>query len=107
VRKLVAQRTVQSPSQLLPANVNHFVRHIGELRLPLAGPYRPNARLYLFPDGRLLWMVRLWEVDRPVAHLVRTETLRAFARANGLGDFRAEIERLYRAGRREALRAVR
>jgi hypothetical protein len=82
------------------------VRKIGELRLPLAGPYRPRARLYLFPDGRLLWHVRLWEYDRAVSHLVRTDTLRAFARINALRVTLAEIDELSRRGRAEARRAV-
>ncbi len=67
---------------------------VGEIRLPLAGPYAPRARLIRFPDGRLLWHVRLWEYDRPVAHVVGTETLRTFARINGLGELRRQIDEL-------------
>jgi len=70
------------------------VRKIGELRLPLAGPYRPRARLYRYPDGRLLWLVRLWEYDRAVPHLVSTATLREFARVNRLPRVRAEVDHL-------------
>jgi hypothetical protein len=104
VETLVAQRTVRTPSQPIPRRTNPTVRAIGELRLPLAGPYRPWARLYLYPDGRLLWRIRLWEVWGPVAHLVRTETLRSFARANRLPALLAEVERLYASGRAEAAR---
>jgi hypothetical protein len=80
------------------------IRKIGELRLPIAGPYRPRARLYLFPDGRLLWHVRLWEHDRAVSHLVRTETLRTFARVNRLPATRAEIDALVQRALAEARR---
>jgi len=65
---------------------------VGEVRLPLAGPYRPRARLYQLPDGRLLWHVRLWEDDRAVAHLVPTSVLAAFARVNRLPQLEAEID---------------
>jgi hypothetical protein len=80
------------------------VRKIGEVRLPLAGPYRPRARLYLYPDGRLLWHVRLWEYDRPVSHLFRTETVRAFARINALARTLAEIDELTQRALAEARR---
>lgn len=70
------------------------VRKVGEVRLPLAGPYCPRARLYRYPDGRLLWLVRLWEVDRAVPHLVSTEVLQGFAHRNGLPRLRAEVDAL-------------
>jgi hypothetical protein len=75
---------------------------LGEVRLPLAGPYAPRARLFRLPDGRLVWHVRLWEVDRAVPHVVPTETLRAFARLNGLATLRAEIDRLVEAAVEES-----
>lgn len=62
------------------------------MRLPLAGPYRPRAQLVQYPDGRLLWHVRLWEVDRVVPHEVSTAVLRAFARRNRLPTLEAEID---------------
>jgi hypothetical protein len=71
---------------------------VGELRLPIAGPYRPRARLYRYPDGRLLWLVRLWEYDHAVPHLVSSAILREFARANGLARLRAEIDALLERG---------
>jgi len=70
------------------------VRKVGELRLPIAGPYRPRARLYRYPDGRLLWLVRLWEYDQAVPHLVSTAVLREFARRSGLFRLHAEIDAL-------------
>jgi hypothetical protein len=106
VENLVANSALRTPSQLVPRRTNSTVRCIGELRLPLAGPYRPWARLYLYPDGRLLWRVRLWESYGPVAHLVRTETLRTFARINGLPALLAEVDRLHASGRAEASRDV-
>lgn len=97
---------VRAPSQPIPRRPSARVQKIGELRLPLAGPYRPRARLYLFPDGRLLWYVRLWELDRVVPHLVRTETLRTFARVNRLPVVEAEVDAIHRRGRAEANRAL-
>jgi len=105
VEKLDANSIVQTPSQPVPRRTRPTVQKIGELRLPLAGPYRPRARLYLFPDGRLLWRVRLWEYDRAVVHLLRTEVLRAFARANGLPRTLAEIDALRLRGLEESQRA--
>ena len=64
------------------------------MRLPLAGPYRPRARLAQLPNGRLLWEVRLWEYDRAVRHVVSTDVLRTFARVNGLPALAAEVEAL-------------
>jgi len=65
----------------------------------MAGPYRPRARLYRYPDGRLLWLVRLWEYDRAVPHLVSTDTLREFARINRLPLVRAEVDALVERAR--------
>jgi len=75
------------------------VRKVGELRLPMAGPYCPRARLYRYPDGRLVWLVRLWEYDRAVPHLVATATLREFARINRLPRVRAEVDALVERAR--------
>ncbi|MCI4335752.1 MAG: hypothetical protein L3K17_00940 [Thermoplasmata archaeon] len=73
------------------------VRRVGRLRLPLAGPYRPWATLYLCPDGRTFWTVRLWEVDRPVRRVYSTAALRGFARAQRLDALLREIDALVRA----------
>jgi hypothetical protein len=94
-----AERIAPAPKQPLPSlpfpeHARSRVRKVGEVRLPLAGPYRPRARLYRYPDGRLLWLVRLWENDRVVPHLVSTAVLREFARANRLAHLRAEIDAL-------------
>jgi hypothetical protein len=96
---LDAERIVETsaepvPSLPLPERAVPRVRKVGELRLPIAVPYLPRARLYRYPDGRLLWLVRLWEVDRAVPHLVSTEVLREFARENGLARLRAEVDAL-------------
>lgn len=74
------------------------VRRIGRVRVPLAGPYRPWATLYRMPDGRAIWVIRLWEYGRPVRHAVGTATLLTYARASGLTALAAEVEAL--AGRR-------
>lgn len=82
------------PGEPFPERSAVRVRKVGELRLPIAGPYRPRARLYRYPDGRLLWLVRLWEYDRVVPHLVSTAVLREFARRNGLPRVRADVDSL-------------
>jgi hypothetical protein len=91
--------------QPIPRRTLSRVRRIGEVRLPIAGPYRPRARLYLFPDGRTIWVVRLWEYDRAVTHALGTAALRAFARLNGLTGLESEIDGLAACARAEAHRA--
>jgi hypothetical protein len=78
----------------VPERTRLWVRYVGALRLPLAGPYRPWVRLYSGPDGTAWWTVRLWEVDRAAIRIVSTATLTAFARANRLLRFLAEVEAL-------------
>ena len=65
--------------------------YLGRLRLPIAGPYRPWARLYRLPDHRRLWVVRLWEQDRAVRRVVSTPTLLEFARLNRLPAVAARV----------------
>ena len=94
-----ANRIAPTPSEPVPELATPTlrtgrVRSVGFVRLPIAGPYRPRARLYVYPDGRLVWLLRLWEVDRAVPHLVSTEALRAFARCNDLPEVRAEVDAL-------------
>ena len=101
-----ADRIARTPPQPVRRRPYPRVRKIGELRLPIAGPYRPRARLYLFPDCRLLWHLRLWEHDRPVSHLVRTDTLRTFARITALPSLLAAVEALHRRGLEESRRAA-
>jgi hypothetical protein len=93
--------------QPIPRRTRARVRRIGEVRLPIAGPYRPRARLYLFPDGRTVWIVRLWEYDRAVAHALGTPALRGYAHRNGLAALAAEVDRLAARARAEARRAER
>jgi hypothetical protein len=74
---------------------NPTPRAEGAVRLPIAGPYRPWARLVRDPTtGALGWRVRLWEGDRAVVRYVPTETLRAYARANRLIALAAAIDAL-------------
>lgn len=102
--EVVGNRRELLPRQPIPDRSWSRPRLVGEVRLPIAGPYRPRARLYAGPNGELRWVVRLWEVDRAVARSVDTETLRAFARVNGLrelaGALDALIERATRRRRR-------
>jgi hypothetical protein len=69
-------------------------RFVGAVRLPIAGPYRPLAHLYVGDDGILRWRLRLWHVDRPVVRWFSTETLRTFAETNRLREVTAAIDRL-------------
>lgn len=98
-RIVVATPSEPVPRRPHPRISTRPVRAVGEVRLPIAGPYCPRARLYRYPDGRLLWLVRLWEVDRAVPHLVSTDVLRTFARVNGLAGLRAEVDALVERAR--------
>jgi hypothetical protein len=93
VRSIRAEPVRRQP---VPERRAKGTRWVGRLRLPIAGPYRPWARLYRLPDGRLTWTVRLWEVDRATVRRVDTEVLRAFARANRLTELLDAIEALVR-----------
>lgn len=86
-----------SSAELVQRRPTRNVRRVGTVRLPIAGPYRPVARLFRFPDGRLLWHLQLWEYDHAVPHIVGTEVLIAFARANRLPALEQEIDRLVRS----------
>ncbi|HEV2317820.1 MAG TPA: hypothetical protein VGV89_09665 [Thermoplasmata archaeon] len=70
------------------------VRRLGRLRLPVTLTTQPWATLYQYPDGRRIWTVRLWWLDRPVSRLVPTDRLRRYARASGLHAVLAEIDDL-------------
>jgi hypothetical protein len=92
-RPEIAEPTRSSErADTLPASPE--VRRVGRLRLPLAGPYRPWATLYRYPDGRTYWVVRLWEVDRPVRRVYTTATVRAWASGQGLCALLAAIDAL-------------
>lgn len=91
------ERTESQPVPAeIPATARRRVRTVGELRLPLAGPYAPRVQLVQLPDGRLLWRLRLWEFDRPVVHVVGTDTLRRFARINRIPAVERRIDQLLR-----------
>jgi hypothetical protein len=80
---------------------------IGRLRVPLGLHHQPWATLYRFPDGRLEWCLRLWQVDRPVRTIVSTRTLRRYVRENGLRELGAAIDALVDQAVRGARDAVR
>jgi hypothetical protein len=69
-------------------------QRVGSVRIPIAGPYHPRATLYRFPDGRLLWTLRLWEEDRVVPRVFASSVLLAFARLNRLPRLEAELNAL-------------
>lgn len=100
---VVSERAAQPiPRQPVRDRRTSRVEWIGAVRLPIAGPYCPLARLYQGTDGTLRWRVRLWEADRPVERTFETDVLRTFARVNGLHDLEDRIEvAVARARRRE------
>jgi hypothetical protein len=75
------------------------VEYVGRVRLPIAGPYRPWARLYRLPDCRLVWVVRLWDRDRAVRRVATTTCLLEFARVNRFPALAIRIRSLDRRGR--------
>lgn len=72
------------------------IRRIGRLRIPLAGPFRPWATLYELPEGKEIWCLGLWELDRPVRRCVSTSTLLAYARRSGLRRLERDVLALTR-----------
>jgi hypothetical protein len=68
------------------------IRTLGRVRIPLTVHHAPWATAYLLPDGRVVWCVRLWEHDRPVRRLVRTQLLRDYCRTNGLRAVEASLD---------------
>jgi hypothetical protein len=79
---------------VVPRRSKDGPRPIGRLRLPLDLHHQPWATLYRFPDGRLEWCVRLWQLDRPVRSIVSTRVLRRYALSNGLRELSKEIDLL-------------
>jgi hypothetical protein len=75
------------------------VEYIGRVRVPIAGPYRPWARLYRLPDGRRLWVVRLWDCHRAVRRIASTFALLEFARLNRFPALSARVRSLDGQGR--------
>ena len=78
------------------------VTYVGRVRLPIAGPYRPWARLYRLPDLRLVWVVRLWDQGRAVRRVTSTPVLLEFARLNRLPALASRVRSLNRRGRSSA-----
>ena len=78
------------------------VEYIGRVRVPIAGPYRPWARLYRLPDLRRVWIVRLWDRTRAVRRVTSTAALLEFARVNQLPALAARVRSLDLRGRSDA-----
>jgi len=89
------------PDQCVPDDPRQAARieYVGRLRVPLAGPYRPWARLYRLPDGRTLWVLRLWDRTTAVRRVTTTEVLLRFAKLNGLTGLGARVRALERRAR--------
>jgi hypothetical protein len=84
------------PSEL---DTDPRVEYVGRVRVPIAGPYRPWARLYRLPDRRRVWVVRLWDRDRAVRRVASTIVLLEFARLNRLPALATRVRSLDRRGR--------
>jgi hypothetical protein len=69
-------------------------RRLGRVRIPLALAYRPWATAYRLPDGRTVWCVRTWAVDRALTRCVGTPTLAAYCRRSRLDTVAQEVERI-------------
>jgi hypothetical protein len=102
--QVVSERPQPFPRQPVSDRKTDPLEWFGALRLPIAGPYRPMARLYRTSDGELRWRVRLWETDRVVVRHVDTDVLRTFARVNGLRALADEIEAVVADARRRGRR---
>lgn len=92
--EVVWERHEPVPSQTLPRHPGRPGRFVGAVRLPIAGPYRPWARIYRCDDGSLVGTVRLWYVDRPLLCQVDADVLRTFARVNRLRELASAIDYL-------------
>jgi hypothetical protein len=92
--EVVSDRAEPVPRQPVLDRKPSRVRLVGEVRLPLAGPYRPRARLYAWPDGELRWVVRVWEVDRVVVRSLDRDAVRIFARVNRLPALARDVDAL-------------
>jgi hypothetical protein len=90
------ETTFPAPEEL---DTDPRVAYVGRVRLPIAGPYRPWARLYRLPDQRLVWVVRLWDRDRVVRRVASTPVLLQFARLNRLPALASRLRSLNRRGR--------
>lgn len=90
-----------SHARAVPAafEIDPRVEYVGRVRVPVAGPYRPWARLYRLPDFRLVWTVRLWDRNRAVRRVTSTAALLQFARVNRLPALTVRILALDRRGR--------
>jgi hypothetical protein len=75
------------------------VRVLGTIRVPVTLTACPRATLYQYPDGRLLFCLRLWDVDGATRRCVSPGTLRAYARESGLATLEREIDDLVRLAR--------
>ncbi len=75
------------------------VEYVGRVRVPIAGPYRPWARLYRLPDLRRVWVVRLWDRQCAVRRMTSTAILLEFARLNRFPALAARVRWLDRLGR--------
>lgn len=70
------------------------VVRIGRVRVPITLTVAPWATLYRFPDGRLLWCLRLWDRERAATRCVSTPPLRGYVRESGFSALAAEIDEL-------------
>jgi hypothetical protein len=61
------------------------------VRVPLTLTVRPWATLYVLPDGRRWWCLRLRENGTVRTRCVSTDRLRSYARRNGLAQLEREL----------------
>jgi hypothetical protein len=69
------------------------VRRVASVRVPLTLTICPWATLYEFPDGRLLWCLRLPGVSGVRTRCIGSEALRRYARESGLTRLERGVSR--------------
>jgi hypothetical protein len=69
-------------------------RRLGRVRIPLALAYRPWATAYRLPDGRTVWCLRTWAVDRARTRCISTARLAAYCWQSRLDALAREVERI-------------
>lgn len=67
---------------------------LGRVRIPLALAYRPWATAYRLPDGRTIWCLRVWAIDRAVTVCASTSTLATYCWRSRLDAVAREVERI-------------
>lgn len=92
---------VQPVPEPLPVRATRRATYrIARVRVPLTLTVRPWATMYLLPDGRRIWCLRLRECGEVRRRCVPTDRLRRYARESGLDELESAIEEAESIARR-------